>query len=99
MSVSYRGLKLVLCIQELGLSGYIPLLVSLEPSPLSLCVCMCVKILSILQKKKKKNFFTYQLLLTIVLVCKKICKISCDSSIFYKLKHYFCPYILGSQSI
>ena len=40
MSVSYRGLKHVLCIQDLGLFEYTPLLVSLKPSPLSPCVCV-----------------------------------------------------------
>ena len=49
MSVSYRGSKPVMCIQELGPFGYIPLLVSLKPSPFSPCVC--VKIFSILKKK------------------------------------------------
>ena len=43
MSVSYRGLKPMLCIQnqELGLFGYILLLVSLKPSPLTPYVYVC----------------------------------------------------------
>ena len=40
MSVSYRGLKSVLCIQELDPFGYTPLLVSLKPFPLFPCVCV-----------------------------------------------------------
>ena len=40
-------------IKELGSFGYILLLVSLKPSPLSPCVC--IKIFSILKKKKKKK--------------------------------------------
>ena len=48
MSVSYRDLKPVLCIQELDSFGYTSLLDSLKPSPLSHCVCVRVKILSIL---------------------------------------------------
>ena len=40
-------------IKELGSFGYILLLVSLKPSPLSPCVC--IKIFSILKKKKKKE--------------------------------------------
>ena len=51
MSVNYRYLKPVLCIQELGPFGYTPLLVSLKPSTLSPCVC--VKILSIFKRKKQ----------------------------------------------
>ena len=51
MSVNYRSLKLVLCIQELDSFGYTPLLVSLKPSLISPCVCVCVKILSILKRK------------------------------------------------
>ena len=39
MSVRYRGLKPVLCIQKLGHFGYTPLLVSLKHFPLSPCVC------------------------------------------------------------
>ena len=57
MSVSYRGLKPMLCIQnqELGLFGYIPLLVSLKPSlPHPLCVYV-LKYLVFLKKKKKKK--------------------------------------------
>ena len=53
MSVSYRCLKSVLCIQELDDFGYIPLSISLRPSPFSpLPVCV-LKILSILKKKKR----------------------------------------------
>ena len=51
MSVSYRSLKFVLCIQELDPFGYIPLLVSLKPSLISPCVCVRVKIHSILKRK------------------------------------------------
>ena len=43
MSVSYRGLKLVLCIQELGSFGNTPLSVFLKPSllpPVRVCVCV-----------------------------------------------------------
>ena len=53
MSVSYRGLKFVLCIQDLEYFVYTSLFVSLKPSLLSPCVC--VKILSIIWKKKKKK--------------------------------------------
>ena len=53
MSVSYRGLKPVLCIKELDPFGYIPLLVFLKLAPLFPCVC--VKILRILKKKKINN--------------------------------------------
>ena len=41
MSVRYRGLKPVLCIQKLGHFGYTPLLVSLEPPPFSPCAYVC----------------------------------------------------------
>ena len=60
MSVSYRGLKPVMCIQELDHFGYIPLLVSLKPYSLSpcVCVCVCVKILNIF---KIKTFFPLSL--------------------------------------
>ena len=51
MSVSYRGLKHMLCIQELGPFGYTLLLVSLKSSSFSSCVCVCVKIFSILKRK------------------------------------------------
>ena len=55
--MSYRCLKSVLCIQELDDFGYIPLSISLRPSPFSpLSVCV-LKILSIL-KKKKKNYIS-----------------------------------------
>ena len=40
MSVSFRDLKPVLYIQELGLFGYTPPLVFLKPSSLSSCVCV-----------------------------------------------------------
>ena len=40
MSVSKRGLKFVLYIQELGSFGYTPLSVSLRPFPLSPYVCI-----------------------------------------------------------
>ena len=51
--MSYRGLKLVLYIQELGYFEYKPLSLSLRPFFLSPCVC--VKILNILKKNKKKK--------------------------------------------
>ena len=52
MSVSYRGLKLVLCIQELGSFGYTPLSVFLKPFLLPpVRVCVCVKILNILKRQ------------------------------------------------
>ena len=54
MSVSYKGLKSVLCVQKLGSFGYTPLLVSLKIFS-SLPLYVCVKILSILQKKKKSK--------------------------------------------
>ena len=54
MSVSYRGLKLMLCIQKLNSFGYTSLSVYLKSFSLPPCVCMCVKILSILKKIKNK---------------------------------------------
>ena len=44
INVSYKSLKSILCIQELGYFEYTPLLVSLKPSLLS--PFMCVKIYS-----------------------------------------------------
>ena len=41
MSVRYRGLKPVLCIQKLGHFGYTPLLVSLKPPPFFPCAYVC----------------------------------------------------------
>ena len=51
MSVSYKSLKFVLCIQELDHFRYTLLIISLKHFPLS--PYMCVKILSILYKIKK----------------------------------------------
>ena len=48
MSVSYRNLKFMMRIQELGSFEYTPLSISLKHFLLSSCVC--VKILSILKK-------------------------------------------------
>ena len=62
MSVGYRGLKPILCIQELDLFGYTPLSASLKPSHLSPYVCVRVKILSIFNNNnnnKKLESFNY----------------------------------------
>ena len=55
MSVSYKGLKFVLCILELGPFEYTPLSVSLKPPPLSFCVCVLKYVVFFKNKNQKKK--------------------------------------------